>query len=221
VPFSVGASLATSKPRIGTMTDRRQGRWRLQVAVDPGLVTGERRRLSRMIHGTKSEAEDWLQRMVVDAGAGLYGGGCVTLGDLLGQFLASATLGPSTRADWVSVTEGHLKPALGETPLWELTSRDCDQLDARMKAAGLDQSRVGCAHVVLHRVVSFRLRVARRARDAPRGRRGPRNRCEPIPSLTSTSGPALPGGHWATCETFGRHRRRRLAIQFGSPFRES
>jgi integrase len=96
--------------------------------------------------------------MVVDAGGGLYGGGRVTLGDLLDQFLASATLGPTTRADWVSVTERHLKPALGEMPLWKLTSRDCDQLYARMKAAGLGQSRVRCAHVVLHRAVAQAVR---------------------------------------------------------------
>jgi integrase len=96
--------------------------------------------------------------MVADAGGGLYGGGRVTLGDLLDQFLASATLGPTTRADWVSVTERHLKPALGEVPLWKLTSRDCDQLYARMKAAGLGQSRVRCAHVVLHRAVAQAVR---------------------------------------------------------------
>ena len=147
-----------SKPRIGTMTNRGGRRWRLQVAVDPDPVSGERRRLSRTVHGTRSEAKDALQRMVVDAGGGLYGGGRVTLGDLLDQFLASATLGPTTRADWVSVTERHLKPALGEMPLWKLTSRDCDQLYARMKAAGLGQSRVRCAHVVLHRAVAQAVR---------------------------------------------------------------
>ena len=128
------------------------------MAVDPDPVSGERRRLSRTVHGTRSEAKDALQRMVVDAGGGLYGGGRVTLGDLPDQFLASATLGPTTRADWVSVTERHLKPALGDMPLWKLTSRDCDQLYARMKAAGLGQSRVRCAHVVLHRAVAQAVR---------------------------------------------------------------
>jgi len=147
-----------SKPRIGTMTDRGAGRWRLQAAVDPDPVSGERRRLSRTVHGTRSEAKDALQRMVVDAGGGLYGGGRATLGDLLDQFLASATLGPTTGADWLSVTERHLKPALGGMPLWKLTSRDCDQLYARMKAAGLGQSRVRCAHVVLHRAVAQAVR---------------------------------------------------------------
>src|ERR1039458_1763411 len=63
-----------SKPRIGTMIGRGAGRWRLQVAVDPDPVSGERRRLSRTVHGTRSEAKDALQRMVVDAGGGLYGG---------------------------------------------------------------------------------------------------------------------------------------------------
>jgi hypothetical protein len=63
-----------SKPRVGTMIDRGGGRWRLQVAVDPDPVSGERRRLSRTVHGTRSEAKDALQRMVVDAGGGLYGG---------------------------------------------------------------------------------------------------------------------------------------------------
>jgi integrase len=71
---------------------------------------------------------------------------------------ASATLGPTTRADWLSVTERHLKPALGEMPLWRLTSRDCDQLYARMKSTGLGQSRVRCAHVVLHRAVAQAVR---------------------------------------------------------------
>ena len=63
------------------------------MAVDPDPVSGERRRLSRTVHGTRSEAKDALQRMVVDTGGGLYGnGGRYRVGDLLDQFLASATL---------------------------------------------------------------------------------------------------------------------------------
>jgi integrase len=50
-------------------------------------------------------------------------------------------------------------------PLWKLTSRDCDQLYARMKAAGLGQSRVRCAHVVLHRAVAQAVRWGWLARN--------------------------------------------------------
>ncbi|MHB8330502.1 MAG: tyrosine-type recombinase/integrase [Acidimicrobiales bacterium] len=120
------------------------------MAVGPDLVTGERRRLSRTVRGTRSDAREALQRLVVEAGAGLYGGGRVTVGDLWDQFMDLATLGPSTREDWRSMAARHLKPALGNIPLWKLTARDCDQLYARMAAAGLGPSRVRCAHVVLH-----------------------------------------------------------------------
>jgi integrase len=141
------------------------GRWRLQVAVDPDLVTGERRRLSRTVRGTRSEAKEALQRMVVEAGAGLYGGGRVTVGDLLEQFIASATLEPSTREDWQSIINRHLKPALNTIPLWKLTARDCDQLYARMARDGLGPSRVRCAHVVLHRAVAQAVRWGWLARN--------------------------------------------------------
>ncbi|MGD0082399.1 MAG: hypothetical protein ABSD78_04280 [Acidimicrobiales bacterium] len=79
--------------------------------------------MSRTVQGSRFEAKEALQHMVVEAGAGLYGGGRVTVGDLLDQFMASATLGPCTRADWLSLTERHLKPALSDVPLWKLTPK--------------------------------------------------------------------------------------------------
>ena len=96
--------------------------------------------------------------MVVEAGVGLTGGGRVTVGDLLDQFMESATLGPSTREDWQSMATRHLKPALGTLPVWKLTARHCDQLYARMAATGVGPSRVRCAHVVFHRAVAQAVR---------------------------------------------------------------
>jgi integrase len=147
-----------TKPRTGTMIDCGSGRWPLQVVVDPDLVTGERRRLSRTVRGTRSETKKALQRMVVEAGVGLYGGGRATVGDLLDQFMEGATLGPSTREDGQSLATRHLKPAAGTVPLWKLTARHCDQLYARMAATGIGPSRVRCAHVVLHRAVAQAVR---------------------------------------------------------------
>ncbi len=80
-----------TKPRTGSMKERSPGRWKLQVTADPDPVTGERRRLSRTIEGTSRDAREALQLMVVHAGAGLYGGGRITVGDLLDQFLSWAT----------------------------------------------------------------------------------------------------------------------------------
>jgi integrase len=96
--------------------------------------------------------------MVVEAGAGLYGGGRITVGYLLDEFLSWATLSPTTYNDWLSVTTKHLKPALGGLPLWKLAARDCDHLYVRMAAGGLGASRVCCAHVVLHRAAAQAVR---------------------------------------------------------------
>jgi len=147
------------------MTPCGSDRWRLQVAVDPDLVTGERRPLSRTVRGSRSEAKEALQRMVVEAGAGLYGGGRATVGDLLDQFITSATLGPATREDWQCVIDRHLEPSLGCVPLWKLMARHCDQLYARMAVAGLGPSRIRCAHLVLHRAVAQAVRWGWLARN--------------------------------------------------------
>lgn len=72
--------------------------------------------------------------------------------------MTTATLAPTTRSDWESVTNRHLIPELGSIPLWKLTARDCDRLYHRMAAAGLGPSRVRCAHVVLHRAVAQAVR---------------------------------------------------------------
>ncbi len=140
------------------MTERSPGVWRLQVTSDPDAVTGCTRRLSRTSRGSKPDAKRALQRLVVEAGAGLQGGSEVTVGVLLEQFISTATLAPTTRADWESVVNRHLVPGLGTIPLWKLSARDCDQLYHRMAASGLGPSRVRCAHAVLHRAVAQAVR---------------------------------------------------------------
>ncbi len=163
------------------MTQRDQGRWRLQVTGDPDPLTGRRRRLSRTVEGTRSEARQALQRLVVEAGAGLVGGATSTVATLLEAFMTTATLAPTTRQDWESVIAHHLLPSLGDLPLWKLTARDCDQLYARMAAAGSGPSRVRCAHVVLHRTVAQAVRWGWLARNPVSAATRP-----PVPRTTIT-----------------------------------
>lgn len=139
------------------MTERSPGRWRLQVTGDPD-GGGTPLRLSRTIEGTRSDAREALQRLVVESGAGLSGSAKTTVGSLLEQFMVTATLAPTTRADWASVIRVHLKPSLGDIALWKLTARHCDQLYTRMAQQGAGPSRVRCAHVVLHRAVAQAVR---------------------------------------------------------------
>lgn len=147
-----------SQPRTGTIIERPKGVFRLQVATEPDPLTGKRRRLSRTIEGTRSDAVAALQRLVVESGAGLQGGQGATIAELLDQFMATATLSPSTRQDWDSLIARHLKPTLGNIRIARLTARDCDRLYARLAADGLGPSRVRCTHVVLHRALAQAVR---------------------------------------------------------------
>ena len=160
-----------TKPRTGTLTERAPGIWRLQVTADPDPVTGEVRRMSRTVHGTRAQATEDLQRLVVEAGAGLHLGSRVTVAELLAQFMTTATLAPTMREDWTSVIRRHLVPELGAVPLAKLTARDCDGLYVRMAAQGIGPSR-----------------VLRSCRAAPRGRpSGPLGLVGPQPGVVRHS----------------------------------
>ena len=148
-----------ARPRTGTLTQRGPALWRLQVTSNgdrgPGAEPGAKRRLSRTFRGSKAEALAALHRLIVEAGCDLHGGSTATVAVLLAQFMATASLAPTTRADWQCVVDNQLVPALGDIPLWRLTARDCDELYSALKDDGLGPSRVRCAHVVLHRDVTM------------------------------------------------------------------
>ncbi len=150
------------KPRTGTLTKLGPALWRLQVTSnadrEPGAIPGAIRRLSRTFRGTKAEARAALQRFLVEIGCDLHGGSTATIAVLLEQFMTTASLAPTTRADWQSVVANQLVPALGDIPLWRLTARDCDALYTALANDGLGASRVRCAHVVLHRAFAQAVR---------------------------------------------------------------
>jgi len=97
------------QPRIGTMTDRGGGRWRLQVAVDPDPVSGERRRLSRTV-----QARDRRQGRPPAYGRRrgrrpLWRWPCKPSGTCWTSSWPRRHSDHHTAPDWVSVTDGHLK----------------------------------------------------------------------------------------------------------------
>ena len=157
------------RPRTGTLTQRGPALWRLQVTSNadpgPGAELGAKRRLSRSFRGTKAKARAALQRLIVETGCDLHGGSTATVAVLLGQFMTTASLAPTTRADWQCVVDNHLVPALGDIPLWRLTARDCDALYGALKDVGLGPSRVRCTHVVLHRALAQAVRWGWLARN--------------------------------------------------------
>ena len=61
------------------MTERSPGRWRLQVTGDPD-ADGTPLRMSRAIEGSRGDAGEAFQRLVVETGAGLSGSAKTTVG---------------------------------------------------------------------------------------------------------------------------------------------
>jgi integrase len=161
-PASIADGLGMPRPKTGTLTQLGPALWRLQVTPNAdrgtGAKPGAKPRISRSFRGTKAEARAALSRLIVEVGCDLHGGSTATVAELLEQFMATASLANTTRADWESVVANQLLPALGEVPLWRLTARDCDAFYTALKADGLGPSRVRCAHVVLHRAVAQAVR---------------------------------------------------------------
>jgi integrase len=122
-----------------------------------GPLTGQRKRLSATIVGTRRDADRALQHLTEQSGARLAQESN-TVASLLDAFMSTATLAATTRADWQSLLDRHVIDAIGTIPLSRLRARDCDEFYARLRESGLGPSRVRCAHVVLHRAVAQAVR---------------------------------------------------------------
>jgi integrase len=150
-------SVIVAKARTGTISQRGENRWRLQVTPEPDPLTGQRRRLSETIIGTRREANRALQHLIEESGARLAQE-TNTVATLLDAFMNTATLAATTRADWQSLLDRHVIDDIGTIPLSRLRARDCDEFYSRLRDLGLGPSRVRCAHVVLHRAVAQAVR---------------------------------------------------------------
>jgi len=189
-----------TKPRTGTMAERSPHHWRLQVAGDPDLITGERRRLSRTIVGNRTEAKEALQRLVVEAGTGLYGDDGTTVGVLLEMFMATAALAPSTRSDWESVVNRHLLPELGHLPFVEAHH---PRLRTALRPHGRPGPRALAASVHPRRVTSRRGPSGAIKMADPQ----PCIRCDPTRSAPHDHQPAFRGDRSGVARRRPEHRR--------------
>lgn len=103
------------------------------------------------MRGTKREAEEALNRLLLEIGAGRELLSGFTLGDLLDQWwpIKAASVSPTTRRDWESCLRLHVRPHLLERPLHKLRAADLDRLYRRLVDAGVSAPRVRRVHTVL------------------------------------------------------------------------
>ena len=142
----------------GNIKLRSDGRYEVRVTVDYDKMTGKPKRVSKYAK-TKAEAVQLLNQMsfMNDTSPNTFTR--VTLGDWLDLCLEvymKNTLKQSTYLSYESYIRVHLKPALGNIPLQELTPRAL-QLYYNYKAEveGLSAKTITNINLFLHRALKF------------------------------------------------------------------
>jgi len=129
----------------GSIRERRPGSWELIVQLPRDPVTGRAKQLSRMVHGTKREAQRALAELVTKVSAGKISSSATTLSQLLVQWLdlVSAQLAATTVREYRRLVATRLAPDLGHLALRRITTQRLDSY-----YAGLAREQRSVASVV-------------------------------------------------------------------------
>jgi integrase len=154
---------------IYEMPPDRQGRsrWRVFVEAGPDAVTGDRRKVSKVVRGVRKDAELVHARLLVEHGDGrLAGTDDVTLGQLLERFVAHKTLSTSgTTTDTYRHQLAYLTPWLAAMPITKIKAQDLDAFYAHLASAGHKRSGRGLSPAAVrnvHVVIRGAFELARR-----------------------------------------------------------
>lgn len=146
------------------------GKYRLVVYAGRDPQTGKKRQVWRTFYGTADEADEQLQRLVVETRDGLHAYPPGSFGDLLERWLAVAHLAPATREDYGRVIRAHLLPELGDVDISRLRASDFDRQYQRLAERGLGPARIRRAHNIassaLGRAVTWREVASNVVKDA-------------------------------------------------------
>lgn len=139
------------------------GVWRIWIENGRDPITGRRRRLTRTYHGTKTQAEEEASRIILGVRDGNHSTAATTVGKLIDAWLehAEPNLAPWTIRGYRSKVETHIRPALGDLKLTQLTTARLDgfyrelhlrgRTLARGKRAPLSSQSVRHVHAIIHR----------------------------------------------------------------------
>lgn len=132
---------------------RSRGKGKYQLCVEAGVdpLTGKRRQVWRTITGSKRSADEALRALLLEVGQGEHVGADATVGQLLDAWMASAELSPSTRRDYQSAINVHIKPwGMAGEKVWRVRAHHVDKLYADL-GKHLGVPRIRRVHTILHR----------------------------------------------------------------------
>ena len=165
----------------GSLRQLGSGRWKL--VVDAGRDdTGRRRRVTRNVHGTRSEATRALAALTVDVQTGrrrpvpIDGASVDDLVDWYFDFAREVRgLARTTVAGYRTIYRRWLKPRIGDIPADRLTAARIDEAFGAMRSAGLSRGAMNSARSALSGAYRWGRRHGRVVADPMRGTELPRS----------------------------------------------
>ena len=132
-----------------------KGRWEVVVSAGVDPLTGKRRRVSRVVHGRKDDANRALRALQdeVDRTHTRLGSDS-SLGALITEYLRVTQLSPTMREDYLRAKRQMLPDLMAELPLWKLRANDLDSLYASLRAQGWSPDRVIRLHTLISAALS-------------------------------------------------------------------
>lgn len=144
--------------REGNIRKRADGRWEVRITVGIDYAIGEPKRISRYAQ-SEEEAVKLLHEMSYLRDTTPYNFKSITLGewlDLCLKVYMKNSLKQSTYNSYESYIRVHLKPALGNLLLRDLTPRVLQQYyNHKTQVEGLSQKTIININLFLHRSLSF------------------------------------------------------------------
>lgn len=131
-------------------------RFELRVFAGRDPLTGKKRYVSRVVRGTKREAESTLARLVSSTQEQGPAPADVTVNHLLGAWLETCgdNLSPTTLREYRRVIASRIAPGLGGMPLRKLQASEVDRLYRDLRSReGLSPASVRKVHAILHRAI--------------------------------------------------------------------
>jgi len=145
----------------GSMRELSSQRWELRVFAGNDPLTGKKRYVSRVVRGSKREAQSALARLVSATEDHGPAPTDVTVRQLLAAWIETSgdDLSPTTVREYRRMIETRIAPGLGAIPLRKLQASQVDRLYASLRTTGgLSPGTVRKVHAILHRAFAQAVR---------------------------------------------------------------
>ena len=160
----------------GHLQQRGADSWRLKVFLGRS-TDGKKRYLERTVRGTRSEADQELARLVVEAGEGRWTPSApMTMAELLDRWLKlkATTVESSTVSNYEWIARRYVVPAFGDRKVASIRTMELDEFYARLRLSGGVESRPlsGRTVRICHTVMRQSLDRPASGASSPATRRG-------------------------------------------------